>query len=118
MCDINNYAIEKISSYEAHSLDDFKIFSIIEEHYPSLINDDIKSEVAAYFDEYQYEDARSVDDWGHRDAIDDYASSVEELGDYFNINVESTLKHLNKQRETMAGSDGDEDAYDRYREIE
>lgn len=116
--DIRNYAIKKIQSYETNSLDDFRIFSIIEDYYPSLVNDDIISEIAAYFDEYQKDDIRSVRDWGHPDAIDDYSSSIEELGDYFNIDIRSSLHDLNKQKEDMEKNSDIEadDAYDRYRD--
>lgn len=118
VADIRNYAIEEIRNYKAHMLDDFKIFSIIEEHYPSLIDDDIKSEIATYFDEYQNDYTRNTGGWENSEEIDDYASFIEELGDYFNIDVKLTLKFLNKQKEALVdhNEENDDDAYDIYRE--
>lgn len=90
------------------------IISIFEEHYPTLITDDVKSIVSNIFSDFYFDDISSVIDWGSIGAIDDYISTLEYLGKYFGVDINDSKEHLEANKEKFYICNEDED-YEEYR---
>jgi hypothetical protein len=112
--EIYDIVISKLLEGDIYEIDDFNIISIFEEHYPTLITDDVKSIVSNIFSDFYFDDISSVIDWGSIGAIDDYISTLEYLGKYFGVDINDSKEHLEANKEKFYICNEDED-YEEYR---
>ncbi|OVE69030.1 hypothetical protein CCS79_08880 [Clostridium diolis] len=112
--EILKIVITKFLEGDIDEIDDFKIISIFEEHYPNLITDDVKGLVSDKFSEFYIDDISSVVDWGAIEVIDEYISTLKYLGEYFGVDINDSKEHLesNKEEFYMCNEDSD---YEKYR---
>jgi len=102
---IINYAISVIRKDYEVVIKDFIIFTIIEKGSFSTLSKELKTEMAKHFYKVQEEEVESFLDWGSNELIDDYKGDIENLGQYFCVDIKTTLEYLDGQKSDIDEED-------------